>query len=142
MGWTFYNSSGEALIEDGAAVAATQAEMETATATGDAAFVTPGRTQFHPGVSKAWGLADNNGTFVARASYNDTQTDAAVGKVLHTFGTAFSSIYYAFAGATNGTQFVTTALQAVDTCRVDCKNTTDQAAADTDWIACIFFGDQ
>jgi len=120
--------------------AASQTEMESASS--NTVFATPGRTQHHPGVAKAWGLADNNGTFTVRASYNDSQTDAGPGIVLHTFGTDFSSIYYAFVGATNGSQFVTTALQAADSCRVDSKNTTDQAAADVDWIACVFFGDQ
>jgi hypothetical protein len=51
MGWTFYNSSGQQLRNTGT-VLATQAEMETGTAL--TSFVTPGRTQNHPGVAKAW----------------------------------------------------------------------------------------
>ena len=40
---------------DGIVGLATQAEMETGTATGFATVVTPGRMQNHPGVAKAWG---------------------------------------------------------------------------------------
>ena len=100
MGWTFYNSNGEAMIEDGAAVAATKAEMETATATSDAAFVRPGRTQYHPGVAKAW-AALQSGSTTLDASHNiDSATNAATGKVQLTFSTNMSSVTYSIVGTT------------------------------------------
>ena len=49
MSWTFYNSSGQRLQTFGF-VSATQAEMEAGSST--TAYVTPGRTQYHPGVAK------------------------------------------------------------------------------------------
>jgi len=51
VGWTFYNASGQQLRNTGT-VLATKAEMETGTAL--TAFVTPGRTQNHPGVAKCY----------------------------------------------------------------------------------------
>jgi hypothetical protein len=95
MGWTFYNASGEALIEDGAAIAATQAEMETATATGDAAFVTPGRTQYHPGVAKAWWSILAAGTLSSPAYNIASVTDTGTGNRTVVFDTDFSSVIYA-----------------------------------------------
>jgi hypothetical protein len=92
--WTFYNSSGEAMIEDGAAIAATQAEMETATATGDAAFVTPGRTQYHPGVAKAW-LFYNGATPAVIASYGISGVvENSTGNYTISFSTDFSTVNY------------------------------------------------
>ena len=91
MPWTFFNSSGEQMIEDGAAIAATQAEMEAASATGDAAFVTPGRTQYHPGVAKVWAriLTDGTGT---DANYNVASiTDTGTGDRTVNYTTAFSA---------------------------------------------------
>ena len=103
MAWTFYNSSGEAMIEDGAAVAATQAEMETATATGDAAFVTPGRTQYHPGVAKGWiARIEANGT-LSQADYNVASvTDTGTGDRLVVWDTDFSGTEYAVSGGIDG----------------------------------------
>lgn len=74
----------------GAAVA-TQAQMETATST--SLIVTPGRTQYHPGVAKAWAMADNAGGI--NASYNVASvTDSGVGQIVFNWSTAFSSGSY------------------------------------------------
>jgi hypothetical protein len=97
MPWTFYNSNGEQMIEDGAAVAATQAEMEAASATGDAAFVTPGRTQYHPGVAKAWVQVPANGVITTSASnsYNVASvTDNGTGDRTVVVDTDFSNTTY------------------------------------------------
>ena len=103
MPWTFYNNNGEALIADGAAVAATQAEMETATATSDAAFVTPGRTHFHPGVAKAWAVWSQGGSQSTTESYNmDAVSDGgATGTTDHLFTTDLSDGNYTIAGDSN-----------------------------------------
>ena len=69
MGWTFYNSSGQQLRNTGT-VLATQAEMEAGSSI--AAFVTPGRTQFHPGVVKVWAKMQSDGTI--QDSYNVSGT--------------------------------------------------------------------
>ena len=71
MGWTFYNSSGQQLRNTGT-VLATQAEMEAASST--AAFVTPGRTQYHPGVAKAWCTTNAAGALEAGTGKNSHNT--------------------------------------------------------------------
>ena len=151
MGGNFYNSNGEALIEDGAAIAATQAEMETATATGDAAFVTPGRTQYHPGVAKARWNGFTNGTFATHESYNVVATDNGTGDHTFTFGTDFSSVNYGFAGSGGHTSNTPLGIivQAYDTDLVARAAgvlrvwvTYGTTLVDTDELDLIFFGDQ
>ena len=67
MSWTFYNSSGQQLRAT-ADKAATQAEMEAASST--TAYVTPGRTQHHPGVAKAWCTTNAAGALEAGTGKN------------------------------------------------------------------------
>jgi len=76
LGWTFYNSSGQQIRNTGT-VLATQAEMEAGSST--AAFVTPGRTHYHPGVAKAWVRITAAGLIVS-GDYNVASiTDHATG---------------------------------------------------------------
>jgi hypothetical protein len=73
---------------------ATQAEMETATAVDKA--VTPGRMQYHPGVSKAWVLFVGTGTPAITVSHNVTSlTDNGTGDHTVNFTTAFSTANFA-----------------------------------------------
>lgn len=74
--------------------AATQAEMETGTSTTTA--VSPGRTQFHPGVAKVWAyITVSGGTPSLDASYNVTSiTDTSAGNVTVTIANDFSSANY------------------------------------------------
>mgnify|MGYP001593602403 CR=1 FL=1 len=75
--------------------AATQAEMETATST--SVFVSPGRTQYHPGVAKMWGQWDDTGAITAQ--YNLTSiTDTGVGDHTVVIGTDMSSGSYSVQG--------------------------------------------
>lgn len=75
--------------------AASQAEMEAASSTTVA--VSPGRTQYHPGVAKVWAyITVSGGTPAIGASHNVTSiTDTSAGNVTVTFTTAFSSANYA-----------------------------------------------
>ena len=92
MGWTFYNSSGQQLKAT-ADKAATQAEMEAATST--TAYATPARTQYHPGVAKAWARFGGTTTPTLASNYNcDSVTDAGVGSRTPVFGTDFSGTTY------------------------------------------------
>jgi len=83
---------------DGTAVAGTQAvasqaQMETATSL--VTMVTPGRTQYHPGVAKAW-IVYNGATDSVLASYNmDAPTKNGTGDYSFTFTTDMSSANYA-----------------------------------------------
>ena len=75
--------------------AASQAEMETASST--TVYASPGRTQYHPGVTKVWAVWNNAGTI--NASYNvSSVTDNGTGDFNVNFSTAFSSSSYSVAG--------------------------------------------
>jgi hypothetical protein len=93
MGWTFYNSSGQQMRAT-ADKTATILEMEAGSST--TAYVTPGRTHFHPGVAKAWVDFDGTGTLVARKFFNceDVQDDGT-GNYRMVWDTAFTSADYA-----------------------------------------------
>jgi hypothetical protein len=76
--------------------AATQAEMEAATSNTVAA--TPSKTQYHPGVAKAWLHAAGDGLSIT-ASYNITSiTDSGTGIINVTLATAFSDNTYNVCG--------------------------------------------
>ena len=109
MGWTFYNSSGEALIQN-AESEATQAEMEAETA--GVKFVPPDLIKYSPGVAKVWCriLADgtiSGGTSLPNSYNIDTITDSGTGDRSVNFDTDFSSIHYG----------------AVSSCSIDADNT-------------------
>ena len=96
MGWTFYNATGQRL-QTSATVLATQAEMETGTAL--TSFVTPGRTQYHPGVAKAWCHIAADGTITGSADYEDAYniasiTDTGTGDRTVVWDTDFSQTTY------------------------------------------------
>ena len=107
MSWTFYNSSGQQLRAT-ADKAATQAEMEAASST--TAYVTPGRTQHHPGVAKVWARWEQTGgTHTMGASYNmTTMVDGgAAGFSDLTFNVDFSSGEYAITGSAEAASIFT-----------------------------------
>lgn len=97
---TAFTSFARTLVDDTDAAAAqgtlgltiaTQAEMETATATNRT--VSPGRQHFHPGHPKAGGFFDGTGTpaFAAGDYGMGAITDVATGRYTLNFDTAFSS---------------------------------------------------
>ena len=88
------------------AVVATQANMETGTATN--LLVSPGRQNFHPGHPKAWGYITGGATPALVVSYNTASiADTATGNVTVTIETDFSTANYAvmtgFGNLTNNT---------------------------------------
>ena len=100
MAWTFYNASGEALVQH-AESEATQAEMEAETAI--AHFVPPDLVKNSPGVAKAWVYWNQSGTPARIGYYNvDSVGDDAVGLSTITFGTNFSGVTYTTVG--NGSE--------------------------------------
>jgi hypothetical protein len=71
---------------------ATQAQMEAATS--NAVAATPGNTNWHPGVAKAWLKANGTGTTIL-ASHNITSiTDGGTGSLTVTLATDFSTANY------------------------------------------------
>jgi len=104
LGWTFYNSSGQQIRNTGT-VLATQAEMEAGSST--AAFVTPGRTQYHPGVAKGWVEWDSGSSI--EVSYNVTSlTDNGTGDQTITWATDFSGADYCVVACNGDDRFIST----------------------------------
>jgi CO dehydrogenase/acetyl-CoA synthase gamma subunit (corrinoid Fe-S protein) len=94
MAWTFYNSSGEALVQNAESVA-TQAQMEAGTST--TAMVSAGRTQNHPGVAKAFCVIEGAGTLQAGSHNVASITDTGTGDSTVVIDTDFSGSGYTVA---------------------------------------------
>jgi hypothetical protein len=142
MSWTFYNASGQRLQAFGF-VAATQAEMEAGSST--TAYVTPGRTQFHPGVAKSWVSYDySTGTPTVMGSYNISSLgDDGTGHIQVNYDTDLSAAHGATVGLPqSGTTGVsmTGSSQAVGSVDVYVSSA-DHNAADLDGSV-VIFGDQ
>jgi len=145
MGWTFYNASGQRLQTFGF-VAATQAEMEAASST--TAYVTPGRTQNHPGVAKVWCQIVQNGSLASPDYGVASVTDTATGNRTIVFTTAFSSIVYSPQGivcgmstTSHGVEYPAAAGFAVGSIQFDVINHESDALVDE--VSCnAVFGDQ
>lgn len=120
---------------------ATQAQMETATSL--VTVVTPGRTQNHPGVAKAWVMADNGAGI--QASYNVTSvTDTGVGAINVNLTTAFSSaslVIVANALHSGIALFTKTQALSATSPRIDCF-LHDGAQTDPTNYLIAMFGDQ
>ncbi len=137
-----------AVAGGGGLPAATQAEMETATSTTTA--VTPGRTQYHPGVAKFWINANGAGTAV-NASHNVTSiTDTNTGRLTVTIATDFSSADYAVVTsiASNGSgaavlcHVIRNATIAAGSVEIDSYNTGGTNADPVESYYAAGFGDQ
>ena len=121
--------------------AATQAEMETATSTTTAA--SPGRTQYHPGVAKAWVKFDNAGTVAA--SYNITSvTDGGTGVWTINWGTDFSGAEYSVVaiGRDSTGYAVVSGAPAAGSAIINGIARADGAAVDLANVYAAAFGDQ
>tara|TARA_R110000765_G_scaffold323044_1_gene414712 strand:+ start:446 stop:868 length:423 start_codon:yes stop_codon:yes gene_type:complete len=85
--WTFYNASGEALVQH-AESEATKAEMEAETAI--AHFVPPDLVKNSPGAAKAWCHILSAGTLVANSYNTASITDTGTGDRTWVFDTDMS----------------------------------------------------
>ena len=95
MAWTFYNASGEALVQH-AESEATQAEMEAETAV--AHFVPPDLVKNSPGVAKGWVRIAAAGTIVS-GDYNVASiTDTGTGHRVIVWDADFADTNYAVLG--------------------------------------------
>jgi len=95
-----YRNHTHGMVADPTTAAASVAEMEAATST--TVYASPGRTQNHPGVAKAW--VDCSSTGSTNASYNiaSTARDSA-GVYTITFDTDFDGTAYAAVGSNTDT---------------------------------------
>jgi len=142
MAWTFYNSSGEALIQNAESVA-TQAQMEAGTST--TAMVSAGRTQYHPGVAKGWGYVTiSGGTPSLDSNYNVAGiVDQGVGLYDVTWDTDFSNINIAFFGMSTRTGFTQYRdASVVGTSYIGAVSSETDGAHDPYRFAFAAFGDQ
>lgn len=132
----------------GTNLAATQAEMETATAVDK--VVTPGRQHNHPGSAKVWVDFNGTGVVAINDSYNVTSiTDNGVGDYTVNFSTDFATTSYAaFASHNNGTNsLVAMKTKAVGSTRFETwqwnsGSGTNSAKADPTSANFSAFGDQ
>ena len=141
MGWTFYNSSGQQLRNTGT-VLATQAEMEAGSVI--TSFVTPGRTQHHPGVAKAWVKYEQDSGHSAAASYNVASvTDAGVGQTTIAWDTDFSTADYVVTGTSVNGEFMDMLESSIAAGSIDARTRAlDNSGVDNsnNWV--VAFGDQ
>ena len=146
MSWTFYNSSGEALVQN-AESEATQAEVEAETA--GVKFVPPDLLRHHPGVSKCWAINSADGATVL-ASYNlSSLTDGGTGNRTYVFDDDFSSVNWSAVGspgnpAGNDTQALIFGQNVRTAASTDCLvRSSGSAGLNIDAINFVaFFGDQ
>ena len=137
------------------ASASTQAEMEAASSL--TTFASPGRTQYHPGVAKAWGfITVSGGTPTATVSHNVTSiTDNGVGDYTINFTTPFSSANFAivammFDSAGNSASGIiftvecsakTSSTARINIWKAASSGSTNQAVVDASFFF-VAFGDQ
>jgi hypothetical protein len=149
MGWTFYSASGQQLRNTGT-VLATQTEMEAGSVL--TSFVTPGRTQYHPGVAKAWGVVTAAGANRSPVYNLDANGDTGTGDRLIQFTVPFSSGVFSGYAQTAGDDanqvFALLAFPASDGTEIRCttRQATDPGTSTTTLtdhgVAVAFFGDQ
>lgn len=127
---------------------AAQSDMETATSTTLA--VTPGRTQYHPGVAKFWIKAKGDGT-VNHASYNvNSLTDSAAGRITINILTDFSTADYVVqstlctsnAGSVVGLTWAKSTTQAAGVIEVQSATVAGTLADPVESYFVVGFGDQ
>lgn len=121
---------------------AIQSEVEAASSATLA--MTPGRTQYHPGVAKAWvKAAESGGSYTVAASHNIASlTDSGVGDITVNIGTDFSGAHYAVSITTkyNGAMLGHVGTLAAGTAQLLITNSA-ASAQDTEFHV-SFFGDQ
>ena len=142
MGWTFYNSNGEALVQN-AESEATQAEMEAETA--GAKFVPPDLVRNSPGVAKAYCKITNAAGAPATGSYNVASGALnGDGDYTMTWDTDFSSVNYtAIAVCVGGdTRVATVTNLAAGTCDVFTFNANADESKEVSDAMVVAFGDQ
>jgi len=122
--------------------AATQAEMEAATS--NAVAATPSKTQYHPGVAKAWINCSGSGVTI-NGSYNISSiVDNGTGQLQVLLDTDMSSVNYAALGFIKelaGRETLAVETQQAGLIATFCRNSSG-TLADPDKYYFAFFGDQ
>ena len=132
-----------AMAASTAVSAASVAEMEAASST--TVYVTPGRTQNHPGVAKAWVRINNDGSEVDGSYGIEDVNDTGTGDRTINFSTNFADTNYACVTgqivndtAAIGYMYLTF---AVDSVQLLVRNLDSDALADYA-SASVFYGEQ
>ena len=141
MGWTFYNSNGEALVQN-AESEATQAEVEAESAV--VSFVPPDLLRHAPGIAKCWIQIAGDGS-ATNGSYNVASIDdTGTGNWLITIADDFSSDDYSIQITHRGTgdSHVTVGgAPAAGSFRIN-SNDRSNALEDQSLVFAAAFGDQ
>lgn len=143
------DSAGNETAISSGSTPASQADMEAATLT--TVFVSPGRTQYHPGVCKSWIVFDaDDGSPDALAFYNmDAVTDNGVGDFTNNFTNDFSTPNYCatFGGRGDSGADIKVVEQHDSPVRTVSANriyTLNASGSPTDFpiVSCAYYGDQ
>ena len=143
MAWTFFNSSGEALVQH-AESEATQAEMEAQTAV--AKFVPPDLVKHSPGVAKVF-CSVNNGGVLKSGSLNVTSTARdATGVMTVTIATNFANTNFITQFTPLDTAAFVDCIRIDDTTRaagsVECELLDSTPDPVDEGFECVCYGDQ
>jgi hypothetical protein len=137
MGWTFYNSNGEALIQN-AESEATQAEMEAETA--GAKFVPPDLLRFHPAMLKQFCSITSAGSLEAGSFNTASITDTGTGDRFVTIDDDLSDALYSVFVSQDGVNHPRFENRAVGGYNVRIVSTDHSTFADNGQ-GCGIFGD-
>ena len=138
-----------ALGAGGGLPAATQAEMEAASSTTVAA--SPGRTQYHPGVAKAYAYWTPADSTIDRGYNMSSITDNGVGDFTLNFTTAFSDALYTFVQGARPAGISYIPITMIEHSEVETRTTTalrivgenpSGSGTDSDNASVALFGDQ
>lgn len=131
-----------------ATLIATQAEMESASST--TVCASPGRTQYHPGVAKAWIIFDGTSGSIGTgaASHNvSSVTDNGTGDYTISFTTSFSSSNFCAVGSAyqgSGPVYCTVnpKTYATGSVRVEVADVVSDSLKDATNVNVVCYGDQ
>jgi hypothetical protein len=140
MAWTFYNSNGEALVQN-AESEATKAEMEAETA--GVKFVPPDMIKYSPGVAKAYCHIAADGTLGSDPLNVDSITKpGATGRHTVVFITPFANTDYAYSDSNRGNDITigVSGTIAVGSVQLETKNLSSALADSAQSF--IAFGEQ
>jgi len=135
-------TSREDHVHGSTAVIAAASESEMVAAESTTVFASPGTTQYHPGVGKAWAKADQTGSQSLRSSYGISGiADAGVGLSTITFTTAFDDThgYTGSIAVPNGVGTFNN--PSTTTMRLDSRTYAGNLQ-DVDELYCMFMGTQ
>jgi hypothetical protein len=118
---------------------ATKAEMEADSSTTD--VVSPRRVRNHPGVAKAWGYINSDGTVIASYGISTSNCRTGLGAYAITLSTAMTNTNYAIITSAAGASthnFIRSNVSSSSAFVVQTRDSTDGANEDIVWNFMVF----